>query len=657
MTGSPGLQELEAPAVHEESIAPGLQDSRDIVYFSDHDLASFKAGSHGGLHRILGAHPVQLDGLRGTHFAVWAPGALRVSVIGDFNGWNREASPLLPVASSGIWSGFVPQAGAGGNYKYFIQSRAGSHGAEKADPFAFRCETPPRTASVVWDLDYRWGDARWMAGRRAANGLRAPISIYEVHLGSWMRVPEEGNRWLTYRELAPRLADYLEENHFTHLEVLPLQEHPFYGSWGYQPTGFFAPTSRYGSPQDFMFLVDHLHQRGLGVILDWVPFHFPTDGHGLSSFDGTHLYAHPDPRRGFQPEWRTSIFDFGRPEVRSFLLSSALFWLSTYHLDGLRVDAVSFMLHLNYGRKQWLPNEHGGTENLHASGFLRMLNDEIRRLHPDTLTIAEEATAWPKVSRPTEEGGLGFSLKWDMGWMHDTLEYLRKPPHRRKPLLNKLTFRMLYAHSENFVLELSHDEVVHIKGSLLSKMPGDSWQKLANLRLLFAYLYGLPGKKLLFMGGEFAQPREWNHDQSLDWHLLREPAHQGVKRCLADLNRLYRDLPALHELDCEPDGFEWIACDDFQNSVLTFLRKARSSGDLLLLAFNFLPQAHRNYRVGVPRPGAWEEVLNTDAREYGGGGVGNSGASQAADPGWNHRPHSLSLTLPPLGAVFLRSRA
>ena len=656
MTAGSGLQELAAPAVHQESTVSELRASRDIVYFSEGDLASFKAGNHGGLHRILGAHPVELDGLQGTHFAVWAPGARRVTVIGDFNGWNREANPLVPVASSGIWSGFVPQAGAGVNYKYFIQSSGGGHGAEKADPFAFRCEMPPRTASVVWDLDHRWSDGRWMAGRLAANDLRAPISIYEVHLGSWMRVPEEGNRWLTYRELAPRLADYLVENHFTHLEILPLQEHPFYGSWGYQPTGFFAPTSRYGSPQDFMFLVDHLHQRGLGVILDWVPFHFPTDGHGLSSFDGTHLYAHPDPRRGFQPEWRTAIFDFGRPEVRSFLLSSALFWLSTYHLDGLRVDAVSFMLHLNYGRKHWLPNEHGGTENLHASGFLRMLNDEIRRLHPDTLTIAEEATAWPKVSRPTEEGGLGFSLKWDMGWMHDTLEYLRKPPQRRRSLLNKLTFRMLYAHSESFVLELSHDEVVHIKGSLLSKMPGDSWQKLANLRLLFAYLYGLPGKKLLFMGGEFAQPREWNHDQSLDWHLLREPAHQGVKRCLADLNRLYRDLPALHELDCEPDGFEWIACDDFQNNVLTFIRKARSSGEVVLAAFNFLPQVHRHYRIGVPRPGAWEEVLNTDAREYGGSGVGNAGGTQAGDTGWNHRPHSLNLTLPPLGALFLRSR-
>ncbi len=619
------------------------------VFYSFHD------GTDCRLPDTLGAHEMTVNGTPGTHFALWAPNAERVTVIGDFNRWNKTANPLSHMGDSGIWEGFVPKAKRGDRYKYWIVSRNNGHAADKADPFALFYEEPPKTASVIWDLDYEWNDGRWMTQRAEQDGLASAISIYEVHAGSWMRVPEEGNRWLSYRELAPKLAEYVLKMGFTHVELLPVTEHPFYGSWGYQPTGFYAPTSRYGTPQDFMYLINYLHQREIGVILDWVPFHFPTDNHALAFFDGTHLYEHPDPRRGFHPVWKSAIFDYGRPEVRSFLLSNALFWLERYHLDGLRVDAVSYMLYLDYSRHpgQWIPNRHGGRENLDAISFLRRFNDEIHSRHPGVLTIAEEATAWPKVSRRESEGGLGFDMKWDMGWMHDTLEYMHKNFHQRRHMLNKLTFRMIYGYAENFVLALSHDEVVHLKGSLLNKMTGDQWQKFANLRLLYGYMYGMPGKKLLFMGGELAQVREWNHGQSLDWHLLQNPMHAGVQKCIRDLNRLYRNHPAMHELDVEPGGFEWIACDDHRNGVLTFLRKARSKEELILVVCNFQPAVQNNYRVGVPHAGFWEEKLNTDAREYGGSGCGNLGGVEAESTGWNGRPYSVRLTLPPIGVLFL----
>ena len=491
------------------------------------------------------------NGQSGTYFAVWAPDARKVSVIGDFNGWNRTSHPLQPRGQSGIWEGFVPGVGKGALYKYHIKSRYRGYKVDKADPFGFYHETPPKTASIVWDIGYNWGDKEWLEKRHGHNALDAPMAIYEVHLGSWRRVPEEDNRPLTYRELAPQLAEYVKQMGFTHVEFLPVMEHPFFGSWGYQTTGYFAPTSRYGTPQDFMFLIDYLHQHDIGVILDWVPSHFPTDEHGLGFFDGTHLYEHAYPQKGFHPDWSSYIFNYGRNEVQSFLLSSALFWLDKYHVDGLRVDAVASMLYLDYSRKngEWMPNKYGGRENLEAIAFLRRFNEEVYKNYPDVQTIAEESTAWPMVSRPTYVGGLGFGMKWDMGWMHDTLEYITKDPIYRKYHHNELTFRMLYAFTENFVLPLSHDEVVHGKGSLLGKMPGDDWQKFANLRLLLGYMYAQPGKKLLFMGAELGQWQEWHHDESLDWHLLEYQRHAGIKKWVEDLNRLYRSEPALYELD------------------------------------------------------------------------------------------------------------
>src|SRR5436305_10694411 len=537
----------------------------------EQDLALVNAGTHYRLHDHLGAPPGTLDGEAGTRFAVWAPNAGRVAVIGDWNDWDKGADPLALRVASGVWEGFVPGVAPGARYKYHIVSRFGGYRVDKADPFAFYAETPPLQASVVWELDYTWGDAEWMAGRGPRQALAAPISTYEVHLGSWRRVPEEGNRSLTYREAAPLLAEHVKAMGFTHVELLPIMEHPFYGSWGYQTTGYFASTSRFGTPQDFMYLVDHLHQQGIGVILDWVPSHFPGDEHGLVFFDGTHLYEHADPRQGFHPDWKSAIFNYGRPEVRSFLISSALFWIEQYHADGLRVDGVASMLHLDFSRKagEWIPNAYGGRENLDAIHFLRTLNDEVCAAFPDAQTIAEESTAWPMVSRPTYVGGLGFGYKWDMGWMHDTLKYLAHDPIHRKYHHNQLTFRSMYAFSETFVLPLSHDEVVHGKGSLLNKMPGDLWQKLASLRLLFGYMYAQPGKKLLFMGAELASWKEWNHDASLDWHLLDDPAHAGICRWLADLNRAYREEPALHQLDAAPEAFEWIAANDAEASVLS----------------------------------------------------------------------------------------
>ncbi len=629
----------------------------DVSLLTEDDLHLFNEGTHYRLYHKLGAHHLTANGVGGTYFAVWAPDARNVSVMGDFNHWSKSTHPLHPRGSSGIWEGFLPGVGSGATYKYHIVSRYHGYQVDKADPFAFFNEVPPRTASIVHPLDYQWADQGWMARRHQHNNLRSPIAIYEVHLGSWMRAPEEGNRWLSYRELAPRLADYVRRMGFTHVEFLPVMEHPFYGSWGYQITGYFAPTSRYGSPQDFMYLIDHLHQQGIGVILDWVPSHFPTDGHGLAFFDGTFLYEHADPRLGFHPDWSSSIFNYGRNEVRSFLLSSALFWLDAYHADALRVDAVASMLYLDYSRKEgeWIPNRFGGRENLEAVSFLQRFNEAVFREHPDVQTVAEESTAWPAVSRPTHLGGLGFGLKWDMGWMHDTLTYMGKDPIHRRFHHNQLTFRMLYAFTENFVLPLSHDEVVHGKGSLLKKLSGHDEEKFANLRLLYGYMYGQPGKKLLFMGGEFGQWREWCHEESLDWHLLQYEPHAATQRWVQDLNRLYRAEPALHELDFDPAGFEWIDCNDSDQSTLSFLRRARSTDELILVVCNFTPIPRFNYRVGVPRGGLWNELLNSDAREYGGGGMGNAGGF-AADPLPAHgRSHSLNLTLPPLAALFFKS--
>jgi 1,4-alpha-glucan branching enzyme len=617
------------------------------------DIHLFNEGTHSHLYDKLGAH-LSKDP-EGAWFAVWAPNADAVSVIGDFNGWNRTANMLVPREQSGIWEGFIPDVKHGALYKYRVHSRITRSGADKADPYAVYAEQPPRQASIAWDLDYDWADRDWMSGRSRANGRQAPWSVYEVHLGSWMRVPEEDNRWLTYRELAPRLADYAHRLGFTHVEFMPVMEHPFYGSWGYQVTGFFAPTSRYGTPQDFMFLVDHLHQSGIGVILDWVPSHFPADEFGLQNFDGTHLYEHADPRLGVHPDWGSSIFNYGRNEVRGFLLSSALSWLNRYHVDGLRVDAVASMLYLDYSRKagQWLPNKFGGNENLEAVDFLRRFNIEVYKEQPDVQTIAEESTSWPLVSRPTYLGGLGFGMKWDMGWMHDTLAYMQKDPVHRRFEHHHLTFRMLYAFSENYMLPLSHDEVVHGKGSLLSKMPGDDWQKFANLRLLLAYMYAMPGKKLLFMGAEFGQWREWNHDDSLDWHLVDQPMHDGVSRWTGDLNRLMRDEKALHELDFDPAGFSWIDGTDAEQSVISFIRRS-SQDEMIVAAFNFTPVPRYNYQIGAPLPGRWLEVLNSDAPIYGGSGQGNLGGVDAAPIPRHGHLHSLNLTLPPLGALFLK---
>ncbi len=617
------------------------------------DLHLFNEGSHSHLYEKLGAH-ISKDP-EGTSFAVWAPNADWVSVIGDFNGWNRDANKLVPLEQSGIWEGFIPGVGHGALYKYHVHSRVTRTGADKADPFAVFAEQPPRQASVVWDLSYGWGDAEWLSTRQRANGRQAPWSVYEVHLGSWMRVPEEENRWLTYRELAPHLTDYAHRLGFTHVEFMPVMEHPFYGSWGYQVTGYFAPTSRYGTPQDFMFLVDHLHQHGIGVILDWVPSHFPSDEFGLQYFDGTHLYEHADPRLGVHPDWGSSIFNYGRNEVRGFLLSSALSWLNRYHADGLRVDAVASMLYLDYSRKpgQWLPNKFGGNENLEAIDFLRRFNIEVYKEHPDVQTIAEESTSWPLVSRPTYLGGLGFGMKWDMGWMHDTLSYMSKDPVHRRFDHHQLTFRALYAFTENYMLPLSHDEVVHGKGSLLSKMPGDDWQKFANLRLLLAYMYAVPGKKLLFMGAEFGQWSEWNHEASLDWHLLDEPMHDGLSRWTGDLNRVMREEKPLHELDFDPAGFAWIDITDAEQSVISFMRRS-SRDELIVAVFNFTPVPRHNYQIGVPSPGRWLELLNSDAPIYGGSGQGNLGGVDAAPIGKHGHLHSVTLTLPPLGALFLK---
>jgi 1,4-alpha-glucan branching enzyme len=615
-----------------------------------HDIYLFKEGSHSGLYREMGCH---FDGDGGAHFRVWAPNARDVAVIGEWNGWQPDADRLAPRwDESGIWEAHVANVTRGQSYKFRVTARNG-HATDKADPFAFFGEVPPARASRVWSLDYAWNDGGWMQTRAAHNGLGAPFSVYEVHLGSWRR--GEHDRMLGYREIAPLLAEYAAGMGFTHVELMPITEHPFYGSWGYQTTGYFAPSARYGTPQDFMYFVDVLHAHRLGVILDWVPSHFPGDDFGLARFDGTNLYEHADPRQGFHPEWQSYIFNYGRHEVRAFLLSSALFWLDLYHLDGLRVDAVASMLYLDYAREPgtWIPNQYGGKENLDAIHFLRDLNTAAYRQHPDVQTIAEESTAWPQVSHPVHAGGLGFGMKWNMGWMHDTLEYFAQDPVYRRYHHDRLTFSLWYAFTENFVLPLSHDEVVYGKRALCAKMPGDWWQQFANLRLLFGYMWAHPGKKLLFMGGEFGQRREWNHDTGLDWWICEHPEHGGVQRWVGDLNRVYRAEPALHELDSARAGFEWVDSRDIEASVVSFLRIS-AGGETVLVIANFTPIVREQYRVGVPRAGWWRELLNSDAGIYGGSGVGNMGGAQAAPLAAHGRPFSLTLTLPPLAIVMFK---
>jgi 1,4-alpha-glucan branching enzyme len=626
---------------------------------TDFDRYLFGEGTHNRAYEKLGAHVSARNGVQGVHFAVWAPNAEFVSVVGDFNRWDSSAHPMNP-SSAGIWELFIPKIGVGAVYKYYLRSRGGTYAVDKADPYGFASEIRPQTASRVWDLqDYSWQDSNWMASRKRNNSFDCPISVYEVHLGSWRRVPEENNRWLTYREMAPLLADYVLDAGFTHIELLPIMEHPFDGSWGYQVIGYFAPTSRFGTPADFMYLVDHLHQRGIGLILDWVPAHFPKDEAGLGYFDGSHLYEHADPRQGEQPDWHTFVFNFGRNEVQNFLISNALFWLDKYHVDGLRVDAVASMLYLDYGRPegQWIPNRYGGKENVEAIHFLRTLNEQVYGAFPDSMMIAEESTNWPQVSRPTYTGGLGFGFKWNMGWMHDVLGYMTQDPIFRSYHHSQITFSLIYAFSENFLLPLSHDEVVYGKGSLLRKMPGDQWQQFANLRLLFGFMFGHPGKKLLFMGDEFGQWSEWNHDASLEWNLLNYPFHAGVLRWLHDLNTLYRGQPALYELDFDSAGFEWLDCNDAQRSVISFMRHGRQINRDLLIAYNFTPVPRYNYRIGVPCGGAWNELLNSDAVWYGGSGQGNLGRVEATPLPIHGRPFSLNVTLPPLGMIVFEPQS
>jgi len=621
---------------------------------SDFDLHLFNEGSHFRLYDVLGAHPAVENNISGVRFAVWAPNAEKVSVVGDFNGWNTNLHFLTPLKQSGIWGGFIPHVKVGDLYKFHIRSHVKGYEIQKADPVSFGNEVPPQSGSIVQKLDYTWKDECWMSKRKKFNDVKKePLSIYEIHLGSWRKHDEF--RSLSYRDLAKPLTDYIHKMGFTHVEFLPVMEHPFYGSWGYQTTGYFAPTHRYGSPQDFMYLIDTLHQNEIGVILDWVPSHFAVDDHGLSFFDGTNLYEHKDLKKGWHPDWGSFIFNYGRNEVLSFLISNALFWFDLYHIDGLRVDAVASMLYLDYSRKdnEWIPNESGGNENLEAINFLKKLNEEIYSRFPDVQTIAEESTAWPGVSKPTYLGGLGFGLKWDMGWMNDLLSYMSKDPIHRKYHHAQLTFRSLYAFSENYVLSLSHDEMVHGKGSLINKMSGDSWQKFANLRLLFGCMFAQPGKKLIFMGGEFGQWKEWDHDSSLDWELLNRESHSGLQKWVGDLNKMYRSHPALYCRDLDEKGFEWIDCENVEESVLAFIRKGDKESEQMVIVLNFTPTPRFNYEIGVPHSGRWNEVLNSDAKDYDGSGIGNMGGIEASPKPQHGKPFSLKLNLPPLSAIFL----
>ncbi len=634
----------------------GKIDTTEQPWLTDYDLHLFCEGSHFRIYDKFGAHLTTQNGKTGIRFAVWAPNAANVFVIGDFNEWSSDANPMELIHQSGVWTTFVPDLAEGAIYKYAVTSRVDGSRLEKTDPIGFASEVRPKTASIVHSLDqYEWNDSKWFEEQKSFNSLQSPVSIYELHLGSWRRVPEEGNRWLTYREMADELVPYLVEMGYTHLEFLPVSEHPLDQSWGYQTLGLFAATSRFGEPEDLMFLIDKLHQAGIGVIVDWVPAHFPRDGHGLGRFDGTHVYEHADPRQGEHREWGTYVYNYGRHEVKNFLISNALFWFDKFHIDGMRVDAVASMLYLDYARKdgEWVANQYGGRENLEAVEFLRRLNEVVYAEYPHALMIAEESTAWPQVARPTYLGGLGFGLKWDMGWMNDTLKFMAHDPVYRRYHHNNLTFRGLYQFSENFVLPLSHDEVVHGKGSMLNKMPGDVWQKFANLRLLYGYQYTLPGKKLLFMGSEFGQWKEWNHDDSLDWHLLHYETHRGLQRWTKDLNHLYKDDAALHR-DCEPAGFEWIDCSDSDQSVLSYIRRGENPEDMLVIAANFTPVPRLGYRIGVPERGFWREVLNSDATEYGGSGLGNFGGVWSEDQPHHARNHSLTITLPPLSIVVFK---
>jgi 1,4-alpha-glucan branching enzyme len=625
---------------------------------TDYDLYLLGEGTHWRSYERLGAHPRTVDGVSGVNFAVWAPNAESVSVVGDFNFWDRRNHAMRKHIPSGVWEMFVPDIKVGAHYKFSVKFRGG-HVVEKCDPYGFAAEIPPRTANIVTNLDsYHWNDAEWIARRPQHNALDAPLSIYEVHLGSWRRDPGDPGRWLSYRELAPQLAEYCRQMGYTHVQLLPISEHPFTGSWGYQTTGYYAATSRYGTPQDFMHFVDTLHQHGVGVIIDWVPAHYPKDDHGLRHFDGTALYEHADPRKGEHPDWGTMIFNYGRTEVRNFLLSNALFWLDKFHVDGLRVDAVASMLYLDYSRKEgeWEPNCFGGRENLEAIDFLKKFNEEVHLQYPGVLTIAEESTAWTGVSRPTYLGGLGFSLKWNMGWMNDTREYMHKDPIHRKFHHDELTFSLIYAFTENFCLPLSHDEVVHGKGSLLDQMPGDLWQRFANLRLMYGYMWTHPGKKLLFMGGEFGQWYEWNHNESLQWHLLQWQSHQGVQRYMADLNALYRREPALHQVDFDWFGFEWIDCHNWQDSIVAYIRKAKDPQDYVIVCCNFTPVPRIGYKIGVPEACFYQEISNSDSTFYGGSDRGNGGGIQAVPHESHGRPASMEVTLPPLATVVFKPR-
>jgi 1,4-alpha-glucan branching enzyme len=638
-----------------------MHDTYAFPYqLTEFDLYLMGEGRHYDTYEKLGAHIRTVDGISGVEYAVWAPSAKRVSVVGNFNQWDGRVHPMRARGSSGFWELFIPDIGEGAVYKFEIVGPQGNVLPLKADPYAFSAELRPNTGSVVARLDaHSWSDTEWMARRQTKNWLEQPVTIYEVHLGSWRRVPGEGDRWLSYRELADQLIPYLKELGYTHVELLPIMEHPFDGSWGYQTLGYFAATSRFGSPADFMEFVDRCHQAGLGVLLDWTPAHFPRDTHGLAFFDGTHLYEHSDPRQGAHPDWGTLVYNYGRNEVQNYLISNALFWLDKYHIDGLRVDAVASMLYLDYSRNQgeWVPNKFGGRENLDAIDLFKRLNEVAHLRFPGILTIAEESTSWPGVSRPTYLGGLGFSLKWNMGWMNDTLNYFSKDPVFRRYEHNKLTFSLLYAFSENFLLPFSHDEVVHGKRSLLHKMPGDLWQQFANLRLLFAYQYAHPGKKLLFMGQEFGQRNEWSEARSLDWHLLQHDSHKGIQQLIKDLNKLISEQPALYEVDFDWQGFEWIDANDSDNSVYSFVRRGKSADEMILVVLNATPVVRYGYLVGVPRPGNYEEILNTDAVQYGGSNVGNLGGMNAGEHAWQGRRYSLALTLPPLAAVFLKWRA
>jgi 1,4-alpha-glucan branching enzyme len=624
---------------------------------TDFDLHLIGEGTHYLKYEKLGAHLRDIGGDGGVHFAVWAPNAQRVSVVGDFNGWDGRRHPMRNRGDSGVWEIFIPGLREGTVYKFEIRSNVGGYIVQKADPYAFYAEVRPKSASIVHSIDrYAWNDQDWLTSRPQSDLLHRPVSTYEVHLGSWRRVPEEGHRFMTYREIGDQLIPYVQEMGFTHIQLMPISEHPLDASWGYQTVGYFAPTSRFGPPEEFMAFVDRCHQAGIGVLLDWVPAHFPRDGHGLGRFDGTALYEHADPRKGEHQDWGTLIFNYGRNEVRNFLLSNALFWLDKYHIDGLRVDAVASMIYLDYSRKQgeWIPNAYGGNENIEAIDLLKRFNERVHEYHPGVLTIAEESTAWPGVSRPTYLGGLGFSLKWNMGWMHDILRYFSKDPVHRKYHHNDLTFGLLYAFTENFVLPFSHDEVVHGKRALLDKMPGDIWQRFASLRALYGFMYGHPGKKLLFMGGEFGQWNEWNHDGSLDWHLLQYPLHQGLQRFVKDLNRTYRSEPALHEVDFHWSGFEWIDFHDADNTVISFIRRAKDHRDFLVAACNFTPVLRRRYRIGVPEPGYYREILNSDAEIYGGSNQGNAGGIMAEAVPYQGQPASVALTLPPLAVILLK---